>query len=405
MITWKRIDEIVGFPTFTDHGKPFVSPIEQGEIGDSWFLNSLLLLSSHKEFIFGEENQIFSGIYPQIFHFLRYWGNCFLIQFFKKIIGIYVFRFFKDFKWVYVIIDDRIPCVEVTKGIFSPIFAGNENRHEFWVALIEKAYAKLHYSYQSLESGHLNVALKDMTGNFVANLSSKYAKPDEYFAAILDFLKRGALISCANWGETEKMKENYEKITGLQNNFAYRLLKAFEIPDPNCKNLHKSHRLCLIQNPGMHEKIEGAWGLNSQKFKEFAAKIKENHIEITENTFLLRFKNFRTFYNEIFAVCQPSNEARMYYLFDEWVKSTSGGLPMPPTDQKAVKNWAKNPKYFFQINRKVIEEKTRFFLELSQPDPRLMKKSFFPFGDEMNSLCFMVMKHENMKIRKIEKYE
>ena len=189
----------------------------------------------------------------------------------------------------------------------------------------------------------------------------------------------------------------------MQCNFAYRLLNAFEIPDSSCKNVHKSHRLCLIHNPGSNDKIGGAWAYTSQKFKQFEAKIKETHAEINENTFLLRFKNFRTFYNEIYAVCQPSKESKMFHFFDEWGKSNSGGLPLPPTDQKAVKNWTKNPKYFFQINKKAAEEKTRFFLEVSQPDPRLLRKAFFPFSDEMNSLCFMVMKHENMKNKKIEK--
>lgn len=37
------------------------------------------------------------GVYPYIFH-----------QFSKY--GIYVLRFFKNMKWVYVLIDDQIPC-------------------------------------------------------------------------------------------------------------------------------------------------------------------------------------------------------------------------------------------------------------------------------------------------------
>lgn len=37
------------------------------------------------------------GVYPSIFHMYR-----------KK--GIYVLRFYKEFGWRYVIIDDRLPC-------------------------------------------------------------------------------------------------------------------------------------------------------------------------------------------------------------------------------------------------------------------------------------------------------
>jgi hypothetical protein len=36
-------------------------------------------------------------VYPPIFHIYR-----------KR--GLYVFKFFKEFDWRYVIVDDRIPC-------------------------------------------------------------------------------------------------------------------------------------------------------------------------------------------------------------------------------------------------------------------------------------------------------
>ena len=38
-----------------------------------------------------------TGVYPPMFHYLRKYG-------------MYVFRFFKNFRWVYVIIDDKLPC-------------------------------------------------------------------------------------------------------------------------------------------------------------------------------------------------------------------------------------------------------------------------------------------------------
>ncbi len=46
-----------------------------------------------------------SGVYPPMFHYLRKYG-------------IYVFRFFKECAWRYVIIDDRIPCYK--KGYGEP---------------------------------------------------------------------------------------------------------------------------------------------------------------------------------------------------------------------------------------------------------------------------------------------
>jgi calpain len=75
--------------------------------------------------------------------------------------GLYVFRFFKDFEWRYVIVDDRLPC-STLNGL--PVFGSCMNSHELWVPLIEKAYAKLHGCYETLISGFIDDALTDLTG-------------------------------------------------------------------------------------------------------------------------------------------------------------------------------------------------------------------------------------------------
>lgn len=87
------------------------------------------------------------GVYPPIFHRFR-------LQ------GIYVLRFFKNFEWVYVIIDDRIP---VRKDKKVPVFGSCTNAHELWVALIEKAYAKLHGCYEQLISGYVDEGITELT--------------------------------------------------------------------------------------------------------------------------------------------------------------------------------------------------------------------------------------------------
>lgn len=78
--------------------------------------------------------------------------------------GYFVVRFYKNSQWVEVHIDDFLPMEGTDdsepfgmKGEFWPAFA--------WPSLIEKAYAKLHGSYENLGGGgHVEDAMVDLTG-------------------------------------------------------------------------------------------------------------------------------------------------------------------------------------------------------------------------------------------------
>lgn len=89
-----------------------------------------------------------NGIYPPIFH--RYRSR-----------GLYVIRIFKNFMWIYIIIDERIPVHKKNK---KPVFGSCKEVHEMWVALIEKAYAKMHGCYGNLISGYIDEGIQELTG-------------------------------------------------------------------------------------------------------------------------------------------------------------------------------------------------------------------------------------------------
>lgn len=86
-----------------------------------------------------------------------------------RALGIYVFRFFKMHECYYVIVDDRIPCMEMQDGKAIPFFARCANPNLFWVSLVEKAYAKLHGRYFALNGGTTDEALEDLLGVPVEN--------------------------------------------------------------------------------------------------------------------------------------------------------------------------------------------------------------------------------------------
>jgi hypothetical protein len=77
--------------------------VVQGKLGDCWYISALSTITLQDEYIKGKPisrcqkfSDLTEGIMPPLFRgFVKY--------------GMYVFKFFKKFKPVYVIIDDLLP--------------------------------------------------------------------------------------------------------------------------------------------------------------------------------------------------------------------------------------------------------------------------------------------------------
>jgi hypothetical protein len=58
--------------------------------------------------------------------------------------GIYAFRFYLNGREKIVVVDDYLPCLQKHD---EPFFSHSKVRGEFWMCLLEKAWAKLHGSF------------------------------------------------------------------------------------------------------------------------------------------------------------------------------------------------------------------------------------------------------------------
>ncbi|VBB26740.1 unnamed protein product [Acanthocheilonema viteae] len=116
---------------------PKPSDIEQGCLGNCWFLSALAVIAERPDIL----DQIFlTKVYNP-------WG-------------VYQIRLCVDGHWRVVLVDDFLPCHSQTRGIAFAV----GRRNQLWVPLIEKALAKILGCYAKLPAGRTLEGLAILTG-------------------------------------------------------------------------------------------------------------------------------------------------------------------------------------------------------------------------------------------------
>ena len=366
----------------------------QGQIGDCWLIGAMSVLATHDVYLCGnfdptpeavldidddEAKGMTTGLYCPIFHYLQEHG-------------MYVIRFFKDYQWRYVIIDDRLPCFKNEGSPPQLVFGRCKNSQEFWVPIVEKAYAKLHNCYEALVAGYLDDGLNDMTG--LVNRKVKVQGPkgfpgadvkdaESFWQIIKGYIRDQTMLGCSvqgGPGEVEHEVTIDGESKGILKNHAYSIIDVLELSNPQCQNAHKSHRLLRVRNPWGNTEWNGKWSDGSLKLMNNIMKLNAHIEELTKNkneyepfdpesndgTFLMCFKDWREIYHNLFCCIDFPEEWSGIRIFDQWTEDSAGGTPMRPSEA-ALRNWATNPQYRIEVNNSKRSQ-CHLFISLGQRD-------------------------------------
>ena len=371
---WLRPNELAENPVvFLNDVSP--GDVEQGALGDCWFLGSLCVVSTHVDLI--------HRLFVNTEHVLQY--------------GFVTCQFFKNGEWQQVIVDTRIPY---NSGYGGPIYGHCKDTNEMWIPLLEKAYAKLHGGYEILHGGKMTEALVDLTGE----ASEKYNLKDpdtaslvdsgEFWTMLIKYHKQGNLLGCANAVKNSDGEQHQEMASeGIWNNHAYGILDVREI---------KGLKLVRIRNPWGEGEWKGAFADEDEEWDKHRGLKDELNYEFgRDGTWWMTYEDWLKHYNKLYVGRVFSEKWQKYSIDGKWGGKTAGG-PAPSQidrDEETSQNikldsddkWFNNPQY-----RITVYKKTQVFISLMQEDQKLSGKPYMPCN-------FLVVKTNDKRNRIWEK--
>lgn len=205
----------------------------------------------------------------------RYDSHCKLFRSYQQL------KFLADGEWQHTIVDDKLytrapdydeaqdervvwddinrvdSAEEYRKahltGSRALYFAQCSDENETWLPLLEKAYAKAHGDFASIDGGFTGEAIEDLTGGVTTEIYSTDILDreafwcDELMKVGQEFLFGCATGFYANWLDTSGIPRERE---GISEGHAYSIMDAKEI---------KGQRLLKLRNPWGKKEWTGRW--------------------------------------------------------------------------------------------------------------------------------------------------
>ncbi|XP_055589787.1 calpain-B-like isoform X7 [Uranotaenia lowii] len=327
---WLRPHEISDSPEFFVEGFSRFD-VQQGELGDCWLLAACANLT--------QDQKMFLRVVPE--------DNSFEDEY----AGIFHFRFWQYGRWVDVVIDDRLPTY---RG--ELIYMRSSEKNEFWSALLEKAYAKLHGSYEALKGGTTCEAMEDFTGGVTEMYDLKDQTPPNLFQICEKGFQRNSMFACSI--EPDPHVTEAETREGLIRGHAYSITKI-QMVDIVTPTTSGKIPLIRLRNPwGNEAEWNGAWSDQSAEWR-FIPDDQKEELGLnfdSDGEFWMSYRDFTRYFDRI-EICNLSPDSlseeqanrgklrwEMSTFEGEWaVGSTAGGC------RNYLQTFWHNPQYVVHL--------------------------------------------------------
>ncbi|XP_028759629.1 calpain-type cysteine protease DEK1 [Neltuma alba] len=300
------------------------SDVCQGRLGDCWFLSAVAVLTEVSRI---SEVIITPGYNEE---------------------GIYTVRFCVQGEWVPVVVDDWVPCESPGR----PAFATSKKGNELWVSIVEKAYAKLHGSFEALEGGLVQDALVDLTGGAgeEIDMRSTEAQIDlasgRLWSQLLRFKQEGFLLGAGSPSGSDV----HISSSGIVQGHAYSILQVREVD---------GHKLVQIRNPWANEvEWNGPWSDSSLEWTD-RMKHKLKHVpQSKDGIFWMSWQDFQIHFRSIY-VCRIYPPEMRYSVHSQWRGYSAGGCQDYDT-------WHQNPQFRLRATGQDASFPIHVFITLTQ---------------------------------------
>jgi calpain-15 len=368
LMTWEFCGLNTGHVLVQNSFSP--NDVRQGAIGNCWFLSALAVIAEKSyliDHLLPHRNLNAAGCYQINLCLDGQWRPILVDSHFPVVYGA---RIVDPLRNTGRILSKKEKSTETTASFQTAFCAVPQG--QLWAALIEKAYAKAHGSYEHLSGGFIHEAFQDLTGAPTETLvfDGNIWDQEDLWARLLSCHEAGFLMGLA----TSKGGD------GLVAGHAYSVLDVIEFNDmvigeqqsikmfldnsPVFKKQKTTIRLVQIRNPWGKKEWQGEWSVNScQWTSALRRRLGKKAFVKGDGTFFMSYHDMlQRFHHMDIVKCRKG-----------WTHTSVDGYFLP-----GHQNLLQSSRSLYRL---LVQESSYAFISIIQPKKRSNTKSTYWYTD------------------------